>query len=123
MDGERLIALVGGSPGAKVVAFDKLTGAEIWRALPSDSEPGYSQPTIIAAGGVRQLIIWHPEAVVALDPESGEVYWEQPVRAGAGMGVHLHGYQTNLRAGPRGRGHGRRHPRAQRTAPVRVLLL
>ena len=87
VDGDRLIALVGGSPDAKVVAFDKLTGAEIWRALPSDSEPGYSQPTIIDAGGVRQLIIWHPEAVAALDPESGEVYWEQPVRAGAGMSV------------------------------------
>ena len=87
VDGERLIALVGGAPDAKVVAFDKHTGAELWRALPSDSEPGYSQPMIIAAGGARQLIIWHPEAVVALDPESGAVYWEQPVRAGAGMSV------------------------------------
>ena len=96
VDGERLIALVGGSPDAKVVAFDKLTGAEIWRALPSDSEPGYSQPMIIDAAGVRQLIIWHPEAVAALDPESGEVYWEQPVRAGAGMSV-----ATPVRSGPR----------------------
>ena len=33
VDGPRLIALVGGPPDAKVVAFDKMTGKEIWRAL------------------------------------------------------------------------------------------
>ena len=41
VDGDRLICLVGGEPEAKVVAFDKMTGKEIWRALPSTSEPGY----------------------------------------------------------------------------------
>ena len=35
VDGQRLIALVGGAPDAKVVAFDKMTGKEIWRSLPS----------------------------------------------------------------------------------------
>jgi outer membrane protein assembly factor BamB len=85
VDGDLLICLVGGSPGAKVIAFNKRTGEEVWRALSSDSEPGYSQPIIINAGGVRQLIVWHPEAVVSLDPTSGEVYWEQPVTADFGM--------------------------------------
>jgi outer membrane protein assembly factor BamB len=80
VDGERLIAIVGGQPDAKVMAFDKMTGREIWRALPSDSEQGYSQPVIFEAGGIRQLIIWHPEAVVALDPATGKVYWQQPFR-------------------------------------------
>src|SRR5262245_16524885 len=37
VDGERLICLVGGKGDAKVVAFDKMTGKEIWRALSSDS--------------------------------------------------------------------------------------
>lgn len=85
VDGELLICLVGGSPGAKVIAFNKRTGEEVWRALPSDSEPGYSQPIIVNAGGVRQLIIWHPEAVASINPTSGEVYWEQPVTADFGM--------------------------------------
>ena len=31
----------------KVIAFNKQTGEEIWRALSSDWEPGYNQPTII----------------------------------------------------------------------------
>ena len=87
VDGELLICLVGGGPDAKVVAFDKRTGDEVWRALSSDSEPGYSQPIIFEVGGVRQLIIWHPEGVASLDPSTGERYWEQPVKADYGMSV------------------------------------
>lgn len=87
VDGDRLIALVGGQPDAKVVAFDKMTGREIWRSLPGDSEPGYSQPIIFEAGGARQLIIWHASAVASLDPLTGDVYWEEPYEAGAGMAV------------------------------------
>ena len=87
VEGDLLISLVGGSPGAKLVAFDKRTGEEVWRALASDSEPGYSAPIVIEAGGVRQLILWHPEAVASLDPATGEVYWEQPVHADYAMSV------------------------------------
>ena len=87
VDGDLLIALVGGTDDAKVVAFDKMTGEEVWRALSSDSEPGYSQPVIFAAGGVRQLIIWHPEALSSLDPATGDVYWEQPWRTTLGMSI------------------------------------
>jgi outer membrane protein assembly factor BamB len=85
IDGDRLIAIVGGQPDAKVMAFDKMTGKEIWRALASDSEQGYCQPVIIEAGGIRQLIIWHPTAVASLDPATGKVYWQQPFRIHMGM--------------------------------------
>ena len=87
VDGNRLICLVGGEPDAKVVAFDKRTGEELWRALSSDWEPGYNQPTIIEAGGTRQLIIWHPRAISALDPVTGEVHWEVPYQVDMGMTV------------------------------------
>jgi outer membrane protein assembly factor BamB len=87
VDGNRLIALVGGQPDAKVVAFDKMTGKEIWRALSSDTELGVAQPVIIMAGGVRQLIVWYPGAVVSLDPATGRTYWEQPYKVGASMTV------------------------------------
>jgi len=76
VDGDRLICLVGGEPDAKLVALDKKTGAEVWRALASDSEPGYSQPTIIQAGGARQLIVFHPKGISSVDPSTGRVYWE-----------------------------------------------
>lgn len=85
VDGDRLIAIVGGQPDAKVMAFDKMTGKEVWRALPSDSEQGYSQPILAEAGGIRQLIIWHPAAVVSLDPATGAINWEQPFRINLGV--------------------------------------
>jgi outer membrane protein assembly factor BamB len=85
VDGNRLIAIVGGQPDAKVMAFDKMTGKEIWRALPSDSEQGYCQPVIFEVGGIRQLIIWHPAAVASLNPATGNVYWQQPFRTNMGM--------------------------------------
>jgi outer membrane protein assembly factor BamB len=87
IDGNRLICLVGGKPDAKVVALDKMTGKEIWRALSSDSELGVGQPIMVGAGGTRQLIIWYPSAVASLDPATGKVFWEQPFTVGANMTV------------------------------------
>ncbi len=88
VDGNRVITLVGGQPDAKVMAFDRTTGAEVWRALSSvEAGAGVGQPIIIEAGGVRQLIIWHPLALSSLDPETGEVYWEQPFDVGYDMTV------------------------------------
>jgi outer membrane protein assembly factor BamB len=76
VDGDRLIVVVGGEPDALVVAFDKRSGNEIWRALPLVSETGYAAPMIYEAGGVRQLIVWHPRGLSSLDPEDGAVHWE-----------------------------------------------
>jgi outer membrane protein assembly factor BamB len=87
VDGDRLINLVGGEPDGKVMALDKRTGAEIWRALSSDWEPGYNQPIIITAAATRQLIIWHPRAVSSLDPATGRIYWEVPYSVDLGMTV------------------------------------
>jgi outer membrane protein assembly factor BamB len=80
LDGDRLICLVGGSNTA-VVAFQKDTGKELWRALTAQ-EIGYVPPVIYPINGRRQLIIWHPDAVSGLDPESGKVFWSQPYPVG-----------------------------------------
>ncbi len=85
LDGDRLICIVGGEESV-VVAFDKNTGKELWRAL-SATEPGYCPPMIYSVGGRRQLIIWHPQAVNGLDPASGEVYWSVPFSARSGLSI------------------------------------
>jgi outer membrane protein assembly factor BamB len=85
LDGRKLICLVRGA-GTTAVAFDRDTGKELWRAL-SAKEPGYCPPAIIEAGGKRQLIIWHPEALNSLDPETGKVYWTEPFTARSGLTV------------------------------------
>ena len=85
VDGQKLICLVGGE-GSVAVAFDKDTGKELWKAL-SAREPGYAPPSIIEAGGTRQLLIWHSEALNALNPETGKVYWSQPLEPSYGMAI------------------------------------
>ena len=85
VDGEQLIAVVGGEPEALVVSFDKRTGRELWRAL-EVTGGSRAAPIIFEAGGVRQLIVWHPSALVALDAATGAIHWEQPWDVG-GMNV------------------------------------
>lgn len=75
LDGDKLICLVGGDDSL-VVAFHKDTGKELWRSL-SVNQAGYCPPMIFEAGGKRQLIIWHPQALISLDPETGKEYWSQ----------------------------------------------
>jgi outer membrane protein assembly factor BamB len=86
VDGDQLIVLAGGKPGALVVSLDKRTGEEKWRAL-EGKEPGYCAPIILEIGGRRQLIVWHPAAVAGLDPADGTVLWEQPFDVQAGMTI------------------------------------
>jgi outer membrane protein assembly factor BamB len=85
IDGKKLICIVGGE-GSAVVAFDKETGKPLWQALTA-SQPGYCPPMIFEAGGKRQLVIWHGEAVNGLDPETGEVYWTEAAGTYQGMSI------------------------------------
>ena len=75
IDGDLLYSLVGGE-GSAVVAFNKDTGKEVWRAL-TTTDVCYSPPMIYDLGGKRQLIIWHSDSVNGLDPATGKVFWTQ----------------------------------------------
>jgi outer membrane protein assembly factor BamB len=78
IDGNRLITMVGGK-GTAVVAFDKLTGKELWRSL-TCRNTGYAQLVIYTIGSHRQLLAWHGEALNSLNPATGKVYWSTPVK-------------------------------------------
>jgi outer membrane protein assembly factor BamB len=82
IDGKKLITLAGGD-GSHVVALDKDTGKEIWKSQ-SQEEQGYVPPSIIEAGGVRQLLAVGPKAVRALDPETGKRLWSADYEATSG---------------------------------------
>lgn len=82
VDGNKLICVVGGE-GSHAVAFDLETGNEIWKSV-NAGDQGYSPPTIIEAGGVRQLILLCPDSVTSVDPESGKEYWTVPYQATSG---------------------------------------
>ena len=75
VDGDLVYTLAGGDNSA-VIALDKDTGAVRWQAL-TVKEVGYAPLMIYTAGGKRQLIAWHTEAIAGLDPATGKTYWSQ----------------------------------------------
>jgi outer membrane protein assembly factor BamB len=77
IEGNLLIVFTGAKPGACVIALDKRTGKEIWKAL--DETVSNSSPLVIVAGGERQLIVWTGESVTSLNPATGARYWREPM--------------------------------------------
>ena len=82
VDGDRLVC-VAGTAVAHSVAFDKLTGKEIWRAGKAP-EQGYSPPTMIETGGQKQLVFMKPDGIYAVEPATGQILWESPYNADNG---------------------------------------
>jgi outer membrane protein assembly factor BamB len=85
IDGGHLIAEVGGKDGAAIVCFDKLNGKVIWKS--QNDTPAYAAPIISTIDGVRQLIAFMVEGVMAIDPVDGKFLWRAPVKTALGRHV------------------------------------
>lgn len=83
--GDLLFCIVGGKDSV-AVAFDKMTGEEVWRSLSAKSQ-GYCPPTMINAGGTDQLLIFHPEGLNSLNPKTGESYWSVKIAPAYDMSI------------------------------------
>lgn len=59
-----------------VVALDKLTGQQVWRAAREDGRHAYSTPLVIEVDGRQQLVSVGGEWAVAYEPSSGEKIWQ-----------------------------------------------
>jgi outer membrane protein assembly factor BamB len=77
VEGDRVIVQIGGEK-ACIVAFDKMTGKESWKAL--DDRTSYSAPIMIEQAGRRVLVCWTGDNVVGLDPATGNVHWKHPFK-------------------------------------------
>ena len=88
VDGDRLIVLAGGKNHAGLVALERHSGRELWRALDCP-DPGYSVPVIIESGGVRQLLVWCPTGLYSVDPATGKVFWSEPADVKFGHSIAL----------------------------------
>ena len=75
VDGDNLIAHVGGTSGA-IVAFNRLTGARVW-SWKADG-PAYASPIIVTLGGTRHLITQTRTHIVGLSPSDGRELWRAP---------------------------------------------
>jgi outer membrane protein assembly factor BamB len=85
IEDELLILYICGQPAACVVALEKNSGKEAWKAL--DDSFTYSSPIILTAGGRKQLIVWTQEAVTSLDPTTGRTWWREEVRTSGDQAV------------------------------------
>jgi outer membrane protein assembly factor BamB len=77
IEGSLLIVVTGAKPGASVLALDKQTGKEVWKAL--DDPVSNSSPIVITSGGKRQLIVWSNSSLASLDPVTGHINWREPM--------------------------------------------
>ncbi|MBM3776740.1 MAG: hypothetical protein FJW23_00685 [Acidimicrobiia bacterium] len=78
VDGNLVILQLDSEDGGYVVALDRMTGGEVWKMPPLSNGIGGSAPVIIEHAGARQLLIWHTQAVLALDPATGRKLWDVP---------------------------------------------
>ncbi len=76
VEGDLVIAQLGARPDACIVAWDKRTGEERWRALTDGAS--YSAPVIVEQAGQRVLVCWTADHVAGLDPGTGNVHWKHP---------------------------------------------
>jgi outer membrane protein assembly factor BamB len=79
IEGDLLIVPACGKQDAYLVAFDRKTGEERWKAL--DDRGNYSAPIVIDQAGRRVLVCWTGDRVVGVDPASGSLLWQHPFRA------------------------------------------
>ncbi len=78
VDGSRVFLNLGGQDGAGIIAFDKDTGRELWRAL--DHEAGYSSPVFATLHGEPRVLFFTREGIVITKPE-GEIVYQKHWRA------------------------------------------
>jgi outer membrane protein assembly factor BamB len=76
VDGNVLIAHVGGNGNGALTAFDVATGAVKW-SWKGDG-PAYASPIVTELAGVRQVITQSQSNVIGLSRADGRLFWQIP---------------------------------------------
>ena len=63
--------------GRAVIAYDRLTGKEVWAA--GDCQAAYSSPTLATIGGVKQVVIFDALGAAGHDAATGKQLWRTPL--------------------------------------------
>jgi outer membrane protein assembly factor BamB len=81
-----LVYTLAGGRGTAVVALDRKSGKEVWRALDT-KDVGYAPPVMTKREGKDELLVFLPDSLNGLDPATGKVQWSQPYQAAYGMSI------------------------------------
>jgi hypothetical protein len=82
---QNLVIVHVGVPGGSFVAFDRLSGREVWRAC--DDPAGYATPIIVRRAYGPQLVGWTPENIVGIALDTGHVDWRVPYKVTYGVSI------------------------------------
>ena len=82
---DKVIVLPGGGNGKSVVAYNKNTGAPVWKAL--GDPQAYVSPMLVELAGRRQIVVVSSYRVVGLAPENGALLWSYPWDTDMGINV------------------------------------
>ncbi len=85
IDGDNLIVHLGAKDGGCVIALDRKTGREIWRAL--NDPPGYCTPVVIHPKSGKQVVIWTPKNVHGIEATTGKPLWSVPYVVTYGVSI------------------------------------
>ncbi len=70
---DKVIVLPGGTSGNSVVAYNKNTGAAVWKSL--NDRQGYVSPMLATLSGTRQVLVVSSSRMVGLSPDDGSMLW------------------------------------------------
>jgi outer membrane protein assembly factor BamB len=82
---DKVVVLPGGTGGKSVVAYNKMTGAPVWKSL--DDTQAYVSPMLMTLNGRRQIVVVTSTRVVGLVPENGSLLWSYPWNTSMGINV------------------------------------
>jgi outer membrane protein assembly factor BamB len=82
---DKVIVLPGGTSGKSVVAYNKMTGAPVWKVL--NDRQAYVSPMLVELAGRRQIVVVSASRVVGLAPENGALLWNYPWDTDMGINV------------------------------------
>jgi outer membrane protein assembly factor BamB len=82
---DKVIVLPGGMSGKSVVAYNKLTGAPVWKK--ENDRQAYVSPMLVTLAGRRQILVVSSSRVFGLVPENGALLWSQPWDTDNGINV------------------------------------
>ncbi len=76
IEGNLLLVEAGGSEGNSFIAFDKQSGAVVWKV--ESDRAAFASPIAITVDGVRQIVFFPASGAIAMSPVDGKVFWRLP---------------------------------------------
>jgi outer membrane protein assembly factor BamB len=79
IDGNLVIAFVGGHDSGALMAFDVESGKTVWKW--GGDGPAYASPIIVDIAGTRQVVTQSQEKIIGISAADGKLLWSIPFRA------------------------------------------